>query len=68
MFTRVEQLRLENEQRAMLAASVIQETTSVEISDADLQAAYDEQIASAPREKEYNASHILVAEEDCLEL
>ncbi len=58
------QLILENERRALLAGEVIDEKARAEVSDEDLQAAYDEAYGNAEPEMEYQASHILVETED----
>lgn len=62
-------LSLENEQRAALAGVAVNEFLAMPVDEAALQAAYDEQYASAEPEKEFNASHILVeTEEEALAL
>jgi peptidyl-prolyl cis-trans isomerase C len=62
-------LGLENEERAFLAASLIDEIAAQEISDEELQAEYDAQYGSVDPMEEYNASHILVeTEEEALAL
>lgn len=58
------QLEMTTERRALLARHTIDEVRGAEVSDADIQAAYDEVVAGIPVETEYNASHILVASED----
>lgn len=58
------QLEMTTERRALLARHTIDEVRGAEVSDADIQAAYDEVVAGIPVETEYNASHILVATED----
>jgi peptidyl-prolyl cis-trans isomerase C len=57
---RTEQLVLENERRAFLAATYVDRIGSAPVSDEELQAEFDAQFASAGPVKEYNASHILV--------
>ena len=57
---RTEQLGLENERRAFLAATYVDRIGSAPVSDEELQAEFDAQFASAGPVKEYNASHILV--------
>ncbi|MFD2738360.1 peptidylprolyl isomerase [Sulfitobacter aestuarii] len=57
-------LSLDNETRSLTAGEVIEGVMNAEISDADLQAAYDEQYASVEPSDEYNASHILVESEE----
>ncbi len=58
------ELGLENERRAFLAASYIDDVAMGEISEEDLQAEYEAQYASAEPAMEYNASHILVETEE----
>jgi len=58
------QLRIENERRAILANEVVAETLAAEVSEEDLQARYDADIASQPAPMEYNAAHILVETEE----
>ena len=57
---RTEQLGLENERRAFLAATYVDRIGSAPVSYEELQAEFDAQFASAGPVKEYNASHILV--------
>ncbi len=58
-------LRLENERRALIASELVEAMASdIEITDTDLKAAYDDRYADFEPEKEYNASHILVATEE----
>lgn len=57
---RLEQLGLENERRAFLAATFLDRIGNEPISDAALQAEFDAQFGSAGPVTEYNASHILV--------
>jgi peptidyl-prolyl cis-trans isomerase C len=58
------ELGLENERRAFLAASYIDDVAMGDISEEDLQAEYEAQYASAEPAMEYNASHILVETEE----
>ena len=58
------ELRLQNERRSLLAAQAIQSVVSDAVTSETLQEAYDSQFAIAEPSKEYNASHILVDEED----
>jgi peptidyl-prolyl cis-trans isomerase C len=58
------ELGLENERRAFLAASYIDDVAMGDISAEDLQAEYEAQYASAEPAMEYNASHILVETEE----
>ncbi|MCR8724428.1 peptidylprolyl isomerase [Frigidibacter sp. ROC022] len=62
--TRAEQLTIENQTRALNAGLVIQRLLKVDVSEEDLQAAYDKTYAGQEPETEYNASHILVKTED----
>ncbi len=57
-------LALENEARALRAASAIDTMLQGGPGDAELKAAYDKAVAAMPPVQEYNASHILVATED----
>ena len=56
-------LSLQNEERALLAASEIAGMLEGVTSDEAVQAAYDAQYANAEGEREWNASHILVETE-----
>lgn len=53
-------LSLENERRIQMASEVIQGIADQPISDADIQALYDERYAEGFGGNEYNAAHILV--------
>ena len=55
---------LENQRRSLLAGEAINAMMTEEVSDEELQAAYDEAFADAEATKEYNASHILVETEE----
>lgn len=57
-------LQVENDRRAALAASLVQARMSAPVSEADIQAAYDEAAKAFQPQKEFSASHILVASED----
>jgi peptidyl-prolyl cis-trans isomerase C len=57
-------LSLDNESRSLIAGEVIEGIMGEEVSDEDLQAAYDEQYSETNPEEEYNASHILVETEE----
>ncbi len=57
-------LALENERRAFLAATYVEDVAMSEISDEALQAEYDAQYAAADPVEEFNASHILVETEE----
>lgn len=58
------ELGLENERRAFLAATYVEDVAMAEISDEELQAEYDAQYAAADPVEEFNASHILVETEE----
>ncbi|MCP1168768.1 peptidylprolyl isomerase [Limimaricola litoreus] len=55
---------IENQRRSLLAGEAINAMMTEEVSDEELQAAYDEAFADAEATKEYNASHILVETEE----
>ena len=57
-------LGLENEERAYVAALTLDEIAMEDISDEDLQAAYDAEFGEMEAVTEYNASHILVATQE----
>lgn len=57
-------LQVENDRRAALAASLVQARMSEPVSEADVQSAYEEAAKEFKPQKEFNASHILVATED----
>ncbi len=57
-------LSMENEERAMRAAADIQTYMESAVTEAAIEAMYDEKYAQGEGEQEYNASHILVASED----
>ena len=62
-------LAIDNERRALYAAVQIEEVAGREISDEEIQAAYDENFGNVAPEPEFNASHILVeTEEEALAL
>jgi len=57
-------LRLENQRNQLVASDVVERmAAAIEVSDADVQAAYDVRFADFTPATEYNASHILVATE-----
>ncbi|MBB3711406.1 peptidyl-prolyl cis-trans isomerase C [Limimaricola variabilis] len=58
------ELALANQRRSLLAGEAITEMMGEEVSDEELQAAYDEAFADAEATNEYNASHILVETEE----
>ncbi len=63
------QLGLENERRAFIAGSVMDEIAMQPFSDEELQAEYDAQFGAVEPTTEWNASHILVeTEEEALAL
>jgi peptidyl-prolyl cis-trans isomerase C len=67
--TETMQLGLENEERAFLAASLIDAIAAEEIAEETLQAEYDAQFGAVDPVEEFNASHILVeTEEEALAL
>lgn len=53
-----------NDRRSYLSGVVIQGVVTSAVTDAALQAAYDERFKDAAPQKEYNASHILVETEE----
>lgn len=57
-------LTMENEERALRAATAIDAVISRAFSDEEIQAAYDEAYGNLPAEPEFNASHILVETEE----
>lgn len=57
-------LRMENEERTLLASVAMAEIADAAISDETLQAAYEAKFANAEPETEFNASHILVEKEE----
>ncbi len=63
-------LMLENERSALISSEQVAALAdTIEVTEAELQAAYDEQFAEFVPLKEYNSSHILVAtEEEALEI
>ena len=58
------ELGLENEQSAFLASQFVAQVGSADIAEDALKAAYDAQYGNVAPEQEFNASHILVEEED----
>ncbi|WP_264211834.1 peptidylprolyl isomerase [Leisingera thetidis] len=63
------QLSVENEKRAMLAASVIETVMDKASSEDQLRTAYDEKYSSGDGGDEFHAAHILVeSEEDALDV
>ncbi len=57
-------LALENEARALRAASAIDAVFGEGPTEEEIRKAYDEVVAGIPEEQEFNASHILVETED----
>ena len=53
-----------NDRRSYLSGVVIQQVVSAAVTDEALQKAYDERFKDAAPQKEYNAAHILVDNED----
>lgn len=53
-------LQLENERRSLTAGEAVNGIMEGELTDADVQAAYDAQYSDVAQEQEFNASHILV--------
>lgn len=58
------EIDLENQRRAMLAQQVVDDFENLEISEEELQAAFDEAVSGIVPETEYNAAHILVNSEE----
>ncbi len=56
-------LHLENERRGTLAARLVQQQVGAALTEAEIEAAYAEQVAAFQPAKEYSAAHILVATE-----
>jgi peptidyl-prolyl cis-trans isomerase C len=61
---KADELSVENERRAVLASRLIERISSLPLTDAEIQAAYEEEFGGFEAEKEWNASHILVETED----
>jgi len=57
-------LALENERRQLIAGEVIEKAMAQDVSQEELQAAYDEAYADAEPTEEFSASHILVETEE----
>ncbi|MFW5655464.1 MAG: peptidylprolyl isomerase [Roseicyclus sp.] len=62
--TETRRLGLENEQRAFLASSLIDQIAGAELSEEAVQAEYDARFGEVEPEAEFNASHILVETEE----
>ena len=61
--TRRDTLHLENEERGYVSARALEAVVRGAVTDAVLQAAYDARFKDAAPQTEYNAAHILVADE-----
>ncbi len=57
-------LQIENEQRSLMAAEVIEEVMGAAAGDADIKAAYDAKYANGQGDEEFSAAHILVETEE----
>lgn len=57
-------LALENERRQLIAGEVIEKAMAQDVSEEELQAAYDEAYAAAEPTEEFSASHILLETEE----
>jgi peptidyl-prolyl cis-trans isomerase C len=55
---------LRNERRALVAADVITQIANTSVTEADIQAAYDERFTNAEAIPEFNAAHLLVETEE----
>jgi len=55
---------LRNERRALVAADVITQIADTSVTEADIQAAYDERFTNAEAIPEFNAAHLLVETEE----
>ncbi|ESW61359.1 MAG: peptidyl-prolyl cis-trans isomerase [Rhodobacter sp. CACIA14H1] len=62
--TKRDELWMRTDQRSYLAGKALQAVVQAAVTDAALQAAYDEKYANAPAAKEYSAQHILVDSEE----
>ena len=59
-----DELWMKTDRRSYLAGKALQAVVEVAVTDAALQAAYDEKHGNAPSAKEYSAQHILVDSEE----
>jgi peptidyl-prolyl cis-trans isomerase C len=59
-----DELWMKTDRRSYLAGKALQAVVEVAVTDAALQAAYDEKYGNAPSAKEYSAQHILVDSEE----
>ena len=57
-------MALENERRQLIAGEVIEKAMAQDVTEEELQAAYDEAYADAEPTEEFSASHILVETEE----
>lgn len=57
-------LHLENERRGALAAIAVEERVAAPVDEAEVEAAYQAQVAAFAPQTEYRAAHILVASEE----
>jgi peptidyl-prolyl cis-trans isomerase C len=62
--TKTDRLTLENDRRGYLSGVALQGVVAGAVTDAALQAAYDVKYTNATPGKEFNAAHILVADEE----
>lgn len=62
--TKRDELWMRTDQRSYMAGKALQAVVQSAVTDAAIQAAYDEKYANAPAAKEYSAQHILVDNED----
>lgn len=62
--TKRDELWMRTDRRSYLAGKALQTVVQAAVTDAALQAAYDEKYANAPAAKEYSAQHILVDSEE----
>ena len=62
--TKRDELWMQTDRRSYLAGKALQSVVQAAVTDAALQAAYDEKYANAPAAKEYSAQHILVESEE----
>lgn len=62
--TKRDELWMQTDRRSYLAGKALQAVVAEAVTDAALQAAYDEKYANAPATKEYKAQHILVDSEE----
>lgn len=53
-------LQLDNERRAILASTVLEQMAAGDVTEDDIRKAYEETVAGMEPQTEYNASHILV--------